>query len=120
MTIDDFFHLPHAAFLLPNFFQAQFLDRRRRLLIEFPEEYPAKAPNIYFVTPILHLNVNAQVSVYFFPASWLIKGLKCFLLFIFVVAQGRVCHSALLRDYMPDVGIDHLLQVGFGGSWMAP
>ncbi len=54
-----------------------------RLLVEFPDEYPAKAPNIFFVTPMLHLNVNAQ---------------------------GRVCHSALLRDYMPDSGIDHLLQ----------
>ena len=32
-----------------------------RLLIEFPEAYPSKPPSIFFVTPVLHLNVNAQV-----------------------------------------------------------
>jgi ubiquitin-protein ligase len=45
-----------------------------RLMIRFLEDYPSRAPDVYFVTPILHLNVDGQ---------------------------GKVCHSALDREYMP-------------------
>ena len=32
------------------------------LNIKFPEEYPLKAPIVYFVTPIYHLNINPWAS----------------------------------------------------------
>jgi len=53
-----------------------------RLMIRFLDDYPNRAPDVYFVTPILHLNVDKQ---------------------------GKVCHSALDREYMPSAPITHLL-----------
>lgn len=53
-----------------------------RLMIQFPPEYPNRAPEVYFVTPILHLNVDRQ---------------------------GKVCHSALQREYMPSAPVTYLL-----------
>ena len=54
-----------------------------RLRITFPRDYPERAPTVHFVTPILHLNVNRD---------------------------GRVCHSALDRDYSPEHSMPFLLQ----------
>jgi hypothetical protein len=51
-------------------------------MILFPEDYPYRAPEVYFITPILHLNVNTQ---------------------------GKVCHSALDREYMPSAPMTHVL-----------
>ena len=31
-----------------------------RINVEFPEEYPLKPPEVYFITPIYHLNVNPR------------------------------------------------------------
>lgn len=53
-----------------------------RLLIQFPDDYPSRPPEIHVATPILHVNVSAQ---------------------------GRVCHSVLDREYSPSFGMDHLL-----------
>ena len=33
------------------------------LNIKFPEEYPLKAPVVYFVTPIYHLNIKPKASI---------------------------------------------------------
>ena len=53
-----------------------------RLLIQFPDDYSSRPPEIHVATPILHVNVSAQ---------------------------GRVCHSVLDREYSPSFGMDHLL-----------
>jgi len=53
-----------------------------RIVVRFPPEYPARPPSVYFVTPILHLNVSRE---------------------------GRVCHSALDREYSPNLPMTFLL-----------
>ncbi|QTF49735.1 RING-finger-containing E3 ubiquitin ligase [Acanthamoeba polyphaga mimivirus] len=55
--------------------------------IQFTEEYPNIAPNIRFVTPIKHCNINNY---------------------------GRVCHSILDRNYTPNVKISLILQCIYG------
>ena len=55
--------------------------------VQFPQTYPLVAPNIRFVTPIKHCNINNY---------------------------GRVCHSILDRNYTPNVGISMILQCIYG------
>jgi ubiquitin-protein ligase len=33
-------------------------------MMRFGEDYPHRAPDVYFVTPILHLNVDSQGKVF--------------------------------------------------------
>jgi len=42
-------------------------------MINFPPDYPSQAPEVYFVTPILHLNVDRQGKVLFDVALDLLK-----------------------------------------------
>ena len=53
-----------------------------RLYIEFTKDYPNKAPNIRFITPIYHCNINSA---------------------------GRICHVILDRFYSPTVRIKEIL-----------
>jgi ubiquitin-protein ligase len=55
--------------------------------IQFPQSYPSTAPNIRFVTPIKHCNINNY---------------------------GRVCHSILDRNYTPVVKVSLILQCIYG------
>ncbi|AYV75329.1 MAG: putative bifunctional E2/E3 enzyme [Terrestrivirus sp.] len=55
--------------------------------IQFPQTYPLVAPNIRFVTPIKHCNINNY---------------------------GRVCHSILDRNYVPVIGISLILNCIYG------
>ena len=55
--------------------------------IQFPQSYPSVAPNIRFVTPIKHCNINNY---------------------------GRVCHSILDRNYTPAVKMSLILQCIYG------
>ena len=48
------------------------------LYIKFPSDYPQKPPEVRFLTPIYHCNINAQ---------------------------GRICHSVLDRNYSPDLRV---------------
>jgi len=52
------------------------------LYILFPSEYPERAPEVRFVTPIKHCNVNAH---------------------------GRICHSILDRNYTTDTSVSDIL-----------
>lgn len=53
------------------------------LYIMFPEEYPERPPEVRFVTPIRHCNVNAH---------------------------GRICHSILDRNYTTDTPVSKILE----------
>ena len=55
--------------------------------IEFPESFPYVPPNIRFVTPIKHCNINNY---------------------------GRVCHSILDRNYTPATSVSLILQCIYG------
>jgi len=55
--------------------------------LKFPENYPNTAPEIRFVTPILHCNINNY---------------------------GRVCHSIFDRNYVPSTSVSVLLQCVYG------
>ena len=79
---DDSLDEWHAILKGPDDPHSPYQGGTWRLMIKFPEDYPARAPDVFFVTPILHLNVNAQ---------------------------GKVCHSALDREYMPSAPMTHLL-----------
>jgi len=57
------------------------------LYVQFPEEYPEAAPQIRFITPIRHCNIN------------------CY---------GRICHSILDRNYTIDASILTILQCVYG------
>jgi len=57
------------------------------LVISFPEDYPLRAPEIRFVTPILHCNVNAH---------------------------GKICHSIFDRNYSSDTTVSTLLEHVYG------
>jgi len=57
------------------------------LYVRFPEEYPSIAPEIRFITPIKHCNVN------------------CY---------GRICHSILDRNYTADTTMMMILQCIYG------
>merc|ERR1712224_618865 len=52
-----------------------------------PEQWPEQSPEIRFVTPIRHCNVNPH---------------------------GRVCHSILDRNYTQDTSIQSILNCLFG------
>ena len=57
------------------------------LYIEFTDKYPAKPPNIRFITPIYHCNINEA---------------------------GKVCHSILDRFYGPGIRIRDILNYVYG------
>ena len=57
------------------------------LYIEFSDKYPAKPPNIRFITPIYHCNINEA---------------------------GKVCHSILDRFYGPGLRIRGILNYVYG------
>ena len=57
------------------------------LFIEFKEDYPAKPPNIRFITPIYHCNINSA---------------------------GRICHTILDRFYAPGVRIGEIFNHVYG------
>ena len=57
------------------------------LFIEFTDKYPSKPPNIRFITPIYHCNINQA---------------------------GKVCHSILDRFYVPGLRIRNILSYVFG------
>ena len=57
------------------------------LFIEFINEYPAKPPNIRFITPIYHCNINSS---------------------------GRICHTILDRFYAPGVRVGDIFNHVYG------
>jgi ubiquitin-protein ligase/uncharacterized protein YegL len=57
------------------------------LYIAFGAEYPRKAPEVRFVTPIKHCNINVH---------------------------GKVCHSIFDKNWTPDTGIMTVLQCVYG------
>ena len=57
------------------------------LFIEFTNEYPAKPPNIRFITPIYHCNINSS---------------------------GRICHTILDRFYAPGVRVGEIFNHVYG------
>ena len=57
------------------------------LFIEFTDKYPSKPPNIRFLTPIYHCNINQA---------------------------GKVCHSILDRFYVPGLRIRNILDYVYG------
>ncbi|KAI6657665.1 Ubiquitin-conjugating enzyme E2 E2-like [Oopsacas minuta] len=57
------------------------------LYIEFTKDYPNKAPNIRFITPIYHCNINSA---------------------------GRICHKVLDNFYSPEKKIRELLDHVYG------
>lgn len=57
------------------------------LFIEFSNEYPVKPPNIRFVTPIYHCNINSA---------------------------GRICHTILDRFYVPGIRIREIFDHIYG------
>eukprot|EP01051_Picozoa_sp_SAG22_P016240 SAG22_NODE_2258_length_2779_cov_1.213433_2_plen_243_part_00 len=57
------------------------------LAISFPEEYPLRAPEIRFITPILHCNVNSH---------------------------GKICHSIFDRNYSADTSMATMLSCVYG------
>ncbi len=58
------------------------------LYVSFPEQYPIQAPEIRFMTPIYHCNVNA--------------------------ASGRICHPLFDRDYSASLSMNNLLSAVYG------
>ena len=58
-----------------------------RLYLEFTKDYPNKAPNIRFITPIYHCNINSA---------------------------GRICHVILDRFYSPAIRIREVLNHLYG------
>ena len=57
------------------------------LAISFPEEYPLRSPEIRFITPILHCNVNSH---------------------------GKICHSIFDRNYNADTSMTTMLSCVYG------
>ena len=57
------------------------------LYIKFPEDFPSRPPEIRFMTPITHVNVNSH---------------------------GRICHGILGRDWNPRINIKHVLDCIYG------
>uniref|UniRef100_A0A0G4HFP5 UBC core domain-containing protein n=1 Tax=Chromera velia CCMP2878 TaxID=1169474 RepID=A0A0G4HFP5_9ALVE len=55
--------------------------------VSFPPDFPARAPEVRFVTPILHCNVNRH---------------------------GRICHAVLDRDWVASTSIRTVLDCVFG------
>ena len=57
-------------------------NRWFRLWVRFPDEYPLRPPEVRFVTPVLHVNVNHE---------------------------GRICHGAFGSSYTSDTSVVTLL-----------
>lgn len=57
------------------------------LYIKFPSEYPSIPPEVRFITPIYHCNINSQ---------------------------GKVCHSVLDRNWSPDTSLITVFQCVYG------
>lgn len=57
------------------------------LYLKFPADYPALAPELRFVTPIFHCNINSQ---------------------------GKICHSILDRNWTPDMQLSTVFECIFG------
>ena len=57
------------------------------LYIKFPEDFPNKAPEVRFLTPITHVNVNSH---------------------------GRICHGILGRDWNPRTSVKEVLDCVYG------
>ena len=57
------------------------------LYAKFPTDYPQVAPEIRFVTPIYHCNVNGH---------------------------GKICHSVFDRNYSTDFSVRHIMDCVFG------
>ncbi|KAI6661209.1 hypothetical protein LOD99_10137 [Oopsacas minuta] len=57
------------------------------LFVEFKDDYPSKPPNIRFITPIYHCNINSA---------------------------GRICHTILDRFYAPGVRIGDIFNHVYG------
>jgi ubiquitin-protein ligase len=55
--------------------------------VRLPEDYPDRAPEVRFLTPIRHCNINAY---------------------------GRVCHSVLDRNYGPDTSLRTVMECIYG------
>lgn len=55
--------------------------------VKFPPDYPQSPPEIRFVTPIIHCNINSQ---------------------------GRICHSIFDRNWSPDTTISMVLKLVYG------
>nr|XP_006817456.1 PREDICTED: uncharacterized protein LOC100368888 [Saccoglossus kowalevskii] len=57
------------------------------LYVDFPDKYPLSPPQIRFLTPIYHCNINVA---------------------------GRICHSIFDRNYTPDTPVSTILMYVFG------
>lgn len=58
-----------------------------QLYAKFPSEYPFKPPEVRFVTPIYHCNMNSQ---------------------------GRICHSVFDRNYSPAITFKTIIDSVYG------
>ena len=57
------------------------------LYAKFPSDYPFRAPEIRFLTPIYHCNMNSQ---------------------------GRICHSVFDRNYSPALQFKNIVECVYG------
>ena len=57
------------------------------LYVQFPGDYPFKAPEMRFITPIYHCNMNQQ---------------------------GRICHSVFDRNYSPAISFRQIVDCVYG------
>ena len=57
------------------------------LYAKFPADYPFRAPEIRFITPIYHCNMNSQ---------------------------GRICHSVFDRNYSPALSFKNIVECVYG------
>ena len=57
------------------------------LYAQFPGDYPFKAPEVRFITPIYHCNMNSQ---------------------------GRICHSVFDRNYSPAITFRQIMDCVYG------
>lgn len=57
------------------------------LYAQFPGDYPFKAPEVRFITPIYHCNMNSQ---------------------------GRICHSVFDRNYSPALTFRQIIDCVYG------
>jgi ubiquitin-protein ligase len=57
------------------------------LYAKFPQDYPFKPPEVRFITPIYHCNMNSQ---------------------------GRICHSVFDRNYSPAITMKIIIDSIYG------